>query len=139
MYIAAGELDHWQSALRDATTELYTAMSEATSSFGRMTIDLLYGNIEHGQSTITRFMLVPSEHDNWRGDPPLAPGSTASSVSRRTPHVDANGGRGAPPGQDEHRAGPEAHCRFHENAELSRPFGEPATLLLPDEAVRASD
>ncbi|MBV9166816.1 MAG: hypothetical protein JO342_11770, partial [Solirubrobacterales bacterium] len=32
LYIAAGELGHWQAALRDPTAELYAAMSEAITS-----------------------------------------------------------------------------------------------------------
>lgn len=68
LYIAAGELGHWQAALRDTSTELYTAMSEAITSLGRVTIDLLYGDIEDGQPTITRFVLLPSERDKWRCD-----------------------------------------------------------------------
>jgi hypothetical protein len=43
LYISAGELGHWQAALRDATTELYATTSEAITSRGRITIDLLYG------------------------------------------------------------------------------------------------
>jgi hypothetical protein len=68
LYIAAGELGHWQAALRDTTTGLYAATSEAISSLGRVTIDLLYGDIEDGQPTITRFVLLPSEDDKWRCD-----------------------------------------------------------------------
>jgi hypothetical protein len=68
LYIAAGDLGHWQAALRDTTSELYTAMSEAIASLGRVTIDLLYGDIEDGQPTITRFVLLPSEHSKWRCD-----------------------------------------------------------------------
>lgn len=68
LYIAAGELGHWQAALRDPTTELYTAMSEAITTLGRVTIDLLYGDIEDGQPTITRFVLLPGEQNKWRCD-----------------------------------------------------------------------
>ena len=68
LYIAAGELGHWQAALRDPTAELYAAMSEAITSLGRITIDLLYGDIEDGQPTITRFVLLPGEQHKWRCD-----------------------------------------------------------------------
>ena len=67
-YIAAGDLGFWQAALRDPTVELYTTMSGAIASLGRVTIDLLYGDIEGGQSTITRFVLLPSEPGKWRYD-----------------------------------------------------------------------
>jgi hypothetical protein len=68
LYIAAGELGHWQAALRDPATELYTAMGEAITSLGRVTIDLLYGDIEDGQLTITRFVVLPGEQNKWRCD-----------------------------------------------------------------------
>ena len=68
LYIAAGELGYWQAALRDTTTDLYTSMSEAITSRGRVTVDLLYGDIEDGQPTVTRFVLLPSERDKWRSD-----------------------------------------------------------------------
>jgi hypothetical protein len=68
LYIAAGELGHWQAALRDPATELYTAMGEAVTSLGRVTIDLLYGDIEDGQLTITRFVVLPGEQNKWRCD-----------------------------------------------------------------------
>ena len=68
LFIVAGDLGFWQAALRDPTVELYTALSSAITSLGRVTIDLLYGDIEGGQSTITRFVLLPSEQDKWRYD-----------------------------------------------------------------------
>jgi hypothetical protein len=43
-------------------------MSNAIAGLGRVTIDLLYGDIEDGQSTITRFVLLPSGPDKWRYD-----------------------------------------------------------------------
>ena len=68
LYIAAGDLGFWQAALRDPAVELYATMSRAITSLGRVTIDLLYGDIEGGQSTITRFVLLPSQSDKWRCD-----------------------------------------------------------------------
>lgn len=68
LYVASGELGFWQAALRDPTTELYAALNEAITSHGRVTIDLLYGDIEDGQSTVTRFVLLPSAQNKWRYD-----------------------------------------------------------------------
>jgi hypothetical protein len=34
----------------------------------RLTVDLLYGDLEDGQPTITRFVLLPSPTDTWRCD-----------------------------------------------------------------------
>jgi hypothetical protein len=33
-----------------------------------VTIDLLYGDIEDGQPTITRFVLLPGDQNKWRCD-----------------------------------------------------------------------
>jgi hypothetical protein len=68
LYIAAGELGFWQAALRDPTTDLYGAMVQAITTLGRVTVDLLYGDIEDGQPTITRFVLLPTERHKWRCD-----------------------------------------------------------------------
>ena len=35
---------------------------------GRLTVDLLYGDLEDGQPTITRFVLLPAPPDAWRCD-----------------------------------------------------------------------
>ena len=60
-----------------------------------MTIDLLYGDIEDGQSTITRFVLLPSEHDKWRYDvAPTGAWLTAVSVLFRTQSLEKRIGPG---------------------------------------------
>src|SRR5258707_13777318 len=42
LYIAAGELGHWQAALPDPTSEPSTTTSEALTRPARITADLLY-------------------------------------------------------------------------------------------------
>jgi len=68
LYVASGDAGFWQSALRDPATDLYRAMTDAIRTNGRITIDLLYGDHEGGQPTITRFVLLPSEQHRWRCD-----------------------------------------------------------------------
>jgi hypothetical protein len=68
LYVPAGDLGFWQSALRDPGSELYANMSDAIRSGGRITIDLLYGDHEGRQPTITRFVLLPAPDHQWRGD-----------------------------------------------------------------------
>lgn len=68
LYVAAGDVGFWQAALRDPHTELYTAMNNAIRTSGRITIDLLYGDHEGGQPTITRFVLLPGQEHQWRCD-----------------------------------------------------------------------
>src|ERR1700729_2740024 len=59
LYIAAGDTGFWQAALRDPTSSTYTATQRAHQTRGRLTVDLLYGDLEDGQPTITRFVLLP--------------------------------------------------------------------------------
>jgi hypothetical protein len=68
LYVAAGDLGFWQAALRDPDTELYRTTGEAISSGARITVDLLYGDHEGGQPTITRFVLLPVSGQRWRCD-----------------------------------------------------------------------
>jgi hypothetical protein len=68
LYIAAGDTGFWQAALRDPTSSIYTATQRAHHTRGRLTIDLLYGDLEDGQPTITRFVLLPAPPDAWRCD-----------------------------------------------------------------------
>jgi hypothetical protein len=68
LYVPAGDLGFWQAALRDPSSELYTTVSDAIRSGGRITIDLLYGDHDGGQPTITRFVLLPAPDRQWRCD-----------------------------------------------------------------------
>jgi hypothetical protein len=68
LYVAAGDVGFWQSALRDPTDELHVAASAAVRSGGRFTVDLLYDDHEGGQPTITRFVLLAGADDRWRCD-----------------------------------------------------------------------
>jgi hypothetical protein len=68
LYVAAGRVGFWQAAIRDPADELYASSAEAIRTRGRLTIDLLYGDHEGGQPTVTRFVVLPDEPDGWRCD-----------------------------------------------------------------------
>jgi hypothetical protein len=68
IYVAPGDAGFWQAALRDPDGALYAATAEAIRTGGRITVDLLYGDHEGGQPTITRFVLLPDDRGRWRGD-----------------------------------------------------------------------
>lgn len=68
IYIAAGDLGCWQAALRDPNSDAYAATADAIQTNGRITIDLLSGDHEGGQPTITRFVLLPDQQRRWRCD-----------------------------------------------------------------------
>jgi hypothetical protein len=66
IYVPPGGLGAWQAAFRDPADERHRRLSEAIRTSGRITVDLLYGDHEGGQPTITRFVLLPEEQDRWR-------------------------------------------------------------------------
>ena len=68
LYIGSGETGFWQAALRDPSSPSFKAVQQALDSRGRLTVDLLYGDLEEGQRTITRFVLLPNADGSWRCD-----------------------------------------------------------------------
>jgi hypothetical protein len=68
LYVPAGDVSFWQAALRDADDPLYPPVREAVLARTPLFIDILYGDHEGGQRTITMFYLVPraqSDDDPW--------------------------------------------------------------------------
>jgi hypothetical protein len=58
LYVPAGDVSFWQAALRDVEDPLYAPLREAIRAGRRLSIDVLYGDHEGGQRTITRFSLT---------------------------------------------------------------------------------
>jgi hypothetical protein len=67
LLISTSRAGFWQAALRDPETRLHKEMAEAIETRGRVTVDVLYGDHEGGQPSVTRFVLLP-EADSWRCD-----------------------------------------------------------------------
>ena len=65
LYVAAGDLGVWQGAFRDVEDEQYEAARDVIKQRTGMTIDILYGDHEGGQRTISRFTMSPMGEDNW--------------------------------------------------------------------------
>jgi len=65
LYVAAGDLGFWQGALRDPYEPIFTLARDAINARAQMTIDLLYGDHEGGQRTISRFALMPRDDGQW--------------------------------------------------------------------------
>ena len=65
LYIAGGDQGFWQGALRDANDPAFAAMREAIEARSRVSIDVLYGDHEGGQRTVTRFALWPAGDGSW--------------------------------------------------------------------------
>jgi hypothetical protein len=67
LYVPAGDLGFWQGAFRDPSEADFAAAQDAINAGRAMTIDLLYGDHEGGQRTITRFTFLPSDDGGWLG------------------------------------------------------------------------
>jgi hypothetical protein len=68
LLISTGRVGFWQAALRDPESSLHATTVEALDTAGRITVDVLYGDHEGGQPTITRLVLLPDEGGAWRCD-----------------------------------------------------------------------
>jgi hypothetical protein len=66
IYVPAGGTGFWQGAFRDTDDELFRPVQEAIKNDTVITVDLLYGDHEGGQRTISRFSLAPEEPDGPR-------------------------------------------------------------------------
>jgi hypothetical protein len=62
LYVPAGDVSFWQAALRDSGDPLYGPLREAILAGTGISVDVLYGDHEGGQRTITRFFLTPRSH-----------------------------------------------------------------------------
>jgi hypothetical protein len=68
LYIPAGDIGFWQAALRDHEDDLYEQVREQVTSRAAMSLDILYGDHEGGQRTITRLLLAPrmsADEEPW--------------------------------------------------------------------------
>jgi hypothetical protein len=59
LYIPAGDSGFWQGAIRDGNDPDLERLSGAAARGERVLVDLLYGDHEGGQRTITRFGVAP--------------------------------------------------------------------------------
>ncbi len=62
LYVPAGDISFWQAAVRDREDPLYEPLRQSIESRSGMSIEILYGDHEGGQRTITRFFLGPRSH-----------------------------------------------------------------------------
>jgi hypothetical protein len=68
LYVPAGDVSFWQAAVRDPEDPLYAPLRGAIRARTGISVDILYGDHEGGQRTITRFFLSPRAHsdeDPW--------------------------------------------------------------------------
>ena len=61
LYISPGEIGFWQGAFRDPEEAAFAEARSAVEEPRRFGLDVLYGDHELGQRSITRFSMVPRE------------------------------------------------------------------------------
>ena len=67
LYIPSGDSGFWQGAVRDAEDPYRAIVERAVAAREAFTIEVLYGDHEGGQRTVTRFAVLPREDDGWLG------------------------------------------------------------------------
>jgi hypothetical protein len=65
IYIPAGDIGFWQGTFRDPAEPDFASAAGAIASRNPLTIDILYGDHEGGQRTVTRFGLLPRDDGGW--------------------------------------------------------------------------
>ncbi len=65
LYIAAGEAGFWQGAFRDSAEPGFAAASESIRARQPFGVQILYGDHELGQRSVTYFSVNPREDDGW--------------------------------------------------------------------------
>jgi hypothetical protein len=65
IFVPAGDVAFWQGALRDSLDPAFESLRQAITDGKRLTVDILYGDHDGGQRTITRFSLTPIGDGTW--------------------------------------------------------------------------
>ena len=58
MFVPAGDAGFWQAAVRDPEDPLHGALGSAITEGRAVAIEILYGDHQGGQRTVTRFAMV---------------------------------------------------------------------------------
>jgi hypothetical protein len=59
IYVPAGDVGFWQGTFRDPATPEFTEARRAVDEHAEIGVSVMYGDLEGGQRTITRFALIP--------------------------------------------------------------------------------
>jgi hypothetical protein len=59
LYVPSGDVSFWQAALRERGDPWYGPVRGAIEEGSGLSVDILYGDHEGGQRTVTRFFLAP--------------------------------------------------------------------------------
>jgi hypothetical protein len=69
LYIAAGGSGYWESAVRDEADPVREGLLRRIKERSPFTIDVLYGDQQGGQRTISRFVVMPAGEEGWYAQP----------------------------------------------------------------------
>ena len=67
IYIAAGGAGYWEGAIREPNDPLRPGLMSSIAERQPFTVDILYGDQQGGQRTISRFTVLPAGEDGWYG------------------------------------------------------------------------
>lgn len=65
LYVGPSEVGFWQGSFRDSNSEEFAAARRAIEERGRISIEVLYGDHELGQRSISRFTMLPHDGDAY--------------------------------------------------------------------------
>jgi len=65
IYVPPGDMGFWQGVFRDPSAVEFAEAAESVRAHQAMTVDVLYGDHEGGQRTITRFGFMPRGDEDW--------------------------------------------------------------------------
>lgn len=65
LYVSPRDAGYWEAAVRDEADEMRPAFLATLAERQPFTIDLLYGDQEGAQRTISRFTVLPGRDDGW--------------------------------------------------------------------------
>jgi hypothetical protein len=65
LYVPPNGAGYWESALRDPAEPIYAEVAKCVDEREPFIVDVLYGDQEGGQRTISRFVVLPASDDGW--------------------------------------------------------------------------
>jgi hypothetical protein len=65
IYVPATDIGFWQGTFRDPQSDGYRKARRAIEERTDLFVDVMYGDVEGGQRTVTRFAMRPVAEDGW--------------------------------------------------------------------------
>ena len=65
LYVPPNGVGYWESALRDPSDTAFIATAANIAAREPFVVDILYGDQDGGQRTISRFIVLPAGDEGW--------------------------------------------------------------------------